>query len=109
MQNRWAPHPCAASSSESGVLTPLRMPLLRSGGFQPQPDWGAVGSPLPMPGRGLPTTSGIKNQQGFCPGELEGFWKPRCPLKGPTHRLTGSETLTLSPSKGTAVQKAPET
>lgn len=42
----------------------------------------APGPRVPVQGRGI-STSGWENQQGLCPGETEGCWKPRCPLEGP--------------------------
>lgn len=42
----------------------------------------------PVPGTGVPKTSGCKNQQRLCPDEKGGCYRPRHPLKGPEHRLT---------------------
>ena len=41
----------------------------------------------PVPGRGILTTAGCENLQGFHSGEREGCRRPRCPLKGPMLRL----------------------
>lgn len=59
----------------------------------PNPNEAPQPSP-PVPGKGVPTTWGCGDQQGFLPDEPEGCWLPGLPLKGPTR--TSVLTLTCS-------------
>lgn len=43
------------------------------------------------------------------PSETEGSWKSRYLLKGPTHKLTCSQALTLGSGGERATKKVPET
>lgn len=43
------------------------------------------------------------------PGETEGCYKPRYPIKGPIHRLAHLQAVTMGSSRGTAAQEVPET
>lgn len=61
----------------------------------PDPHW-AHHPRVPVPRRGISTTSGCENQQGLHPGEMKSCCTHRSPLKGPEHRSNGSETLGLS-------------
>ena len=81
------------SHEECGAPAPL---------LAPQP--GAL-----VPGRGVPTITSCKNQQGFSLGEIEGCCRPSHLLREPQNRLIYSQTLTLSSREGTATHKAPRT
>lgn len=101
---KWAaPHPCVVVEDREGYLSYGGPP---SGPNIAAPPW-APQSRLSVPGRGVTTTTGYE-KWGFYPDEMEGCWKPRCPLQGPAHRLTSSQKLTFSSSKGIAAQKTTE-
>lgn len=48
------------------------------------------------------------SRDSICPGELEGCYKSRCLVKGPAHRLTLSQALTLSSVGCTVACELPE-
>lgn len=70
---------------------------------------------LPSPGlqsqdEEFPQNLAMKNSRNFIhQSEMEGCWKPRCPLIRQAHRLTCSQALIMGFCRGMTVQEAPET
>lgn len=61
----------------------------------------------PVPGSGIPTTTGCENQQGLHLSEMEGCCEPTYQPKGPPTDSTHSHTFTLCSRERTEVQKSP--